>query len=317
MPHATFTYSEYLQMKEFNFTAIRACDPEMGPLLTRYCQHTGKPTGTVGEDEFAELIKVHGEEITLSILQMTQKTYAPEWIWQNDEGLGNLALWQPKEYFIYAMSTLMFPASGKSASPLNAVKDEDYQNRILAWQNIQAFDIEIIKPIAELCRRIIAKCKPAILYKVLGKCQHTNVAEITANLESLTAFHLELEDLLKWLVANLTKLEAEDKRGFANFAAQKMIMALSTLEREVCQEMNDFELIPDKKPLQVELIVGQRYAKSQPKKERYSGKPRIADHVPQLKFGSCPKMVEQAYVPPIEPAKPAFKPTFKMPKGEG
>lgn len=250
---------------------------------------------------------------------MTQGGYAPEWIWQNEEGLNSLALWQPREYFIFAMSTLMFPACGKKeALSRRSKKHNDFQNRITAWQQVQEFDVEIVKPLAELCRRIIAKCKPAILHKVLAKCSHTNVAEITASLQNMAAFHLELEDLLKWLVANLAKLEAEDKRGFANFAAQRMIMGLSTLELEVCQEMNDFELIPDKSACAVEVIVGKRYAKSKKPKAKYSGKAiTVKGEVAKLQFNTEQvKVVEAAISANAKLTKPLFKPTFNFTKGD-
>lgn len=276
------------------FATLAAQDPEIVPFLTRFCQHTGKPISQVTQAEFAELVKIHGLEVTKSILQMTQKSYAPEWIWQNDEGLTNLALWQPKEYFIYAMSTLMFPAAFLKSYGTSVARDFDFQNRITAWQNCQQFDIEIIKPIAELCRRIIAKCNPSILRKVLAKCEQTNVAAITDNLENLTAFHLELEDLLKWLIQHIDKLEAEDKRGFSNFAAQRMIMGLSTLELEVMQEMNDFELIPEKSAAAVEVLVGQRYAKKnkQAQKLRFSCKPATIDFSQVVEHGEKPAPIK-------------------------
>lgn len=304
-------------MNDFSYATIEAENPEMASLLVRYCQHTGKPTSHVSADEFATLMTVHGRETTKAILQMTQKTYAPEWIWQNAEGLNALCIWQPKEYFIFAMSTLMCPANSKSATA-HGFDDDSFLNKVTAWQNIQAYDIDMVKPIAELCRRIIAKCNPVILTKVLAKCQQTNVAYITESLSNMMAFHLELEDLLKWLVANLARLEAEEKRGFSNFAAQRMIMGLSTLELEVCQEMNDFELIPDKSPAAVEVILGQTYARPAKKKEKYSCKPlsiqgNTETSVPKLSFNANAKTV---LAPPIvetakEIHKPAFKPSFK------
>ena len=308
---------------KFDYGTLAALDPEYEKLTIRYCQHTGKPCGATTINELNELIKIHGEKVTKTILDYTQKAYAPEWIWQNAEGLNNLCIWQPKEYFIFAMSKLMFPAAGggKTATP-EASLDTAFQHKVQAWQNIQEIDTDIVKPIAELCRRIIAKCNPVILSKVLGRCRQTSVARITENLENMTAFHLELEDLLKWLVANMSKLVAEEKHGLANFAGQKMIMGLSTLELEIHREMNDFELIPDKNADTVEMLVGRTYAKTaKAKKDKYSCKPLELSgeqaEVPKLVFN-----IKQVAKPGINTLhteqvnKPAFKPTFKLGGGK-
>ena len=317
-----------MQDNNYNYAAIEAFNPEIEPLLMRYCQHTGKPLGQITAIEFNNLITTHGLPITKSILEYTQLGTSPEWIWQNAEGLSNLCIWQPKEYFIFAMSKLMFPATSNGTGQ-QSKQDKAFQDKIIAWQNIQEIDIEIVKPVSELCRRIIAKCNPAILAKVLLKCQQTDVHKITASLDSMAAFHLELEDLLKWLVDNLRKLEAEDKRGFANFAGQKMIIGLSTLELEVHREMNDFELIPDKSADTVEMLVGKQYGKAAKaaKKKQYSCKPLEIDcgneqSAPKLSFNTAQAVDKPIAKSPLQDLhtkqvnKPAFKPSFNLPKGD-
>ena len=286
---------------------IEIQDADLLKFGKRYCQHTGKPIGEITATQLQEIVQIHGKDAARVILRETQKGYAPEWIWQNSEGLANLANWQPKEYLVYVIATLMGRVGcGKTASNMrrsgsnfaNGSENWQWENRygrfrfglageiegesesfadcslaerVWAWRNLQDVPDDVIKPVAEVCRRIVGKVKPVLLEKVLAKCECSRIYEITSSLAGLMKFQNEMEKLLKWLIdgKGLQALDKEHKAGLSNFAKQGMITGLSQLEQDIMREMNDFELIPELSAKQIEELQGRK--RIEPAKKKKSG----------------------------------------------
>lgn len=296
---------------EFDYNLLAASEPEMANACKRFCQHTGKPLPAICGDEFAEVVKIHGESAAQTIFAKLQKSYAPEWLWQDSQSLAKLAIWQPKEYCVFVLSKLMVPTILREVEALDTFADEfagltenempsglrndakwfdEFEMKKQAWQNLQAIDAEVCRPVSEIARRILAKCKPQYLYKVLAKCSFVDVEEATASIDAMGKLQIELQNVLTWLIENEKELEDEAKNGLQNFKGQQMLMGLTKEEREIHMELNNFTLIPGKSAEYIEAFMGTSRKKSKPQKKlKYASKPVVAScgkdsPAPRIKF---------------------------------
>lgn len=269
-----------------NFTnVLDVLTPDIVAAKMQYCQHTGKPCGEVAEVEINACIKAHGIVETVRLLKLKQKCVATEWISLNAEGLNKLAIQQPKEYFIYACGIITYP-------PDDEPHGTDYlafENKVNAWQNLQSIDESIIRPIAEIVRRLLCKAPPVYLAKHLVKITNMDIATITQSLVNLTRFQLACESLLKKLIAVPLKQDSDKPSSFSTFSQQKRTIALSELEVDILNEFNDFEIIADKKPDAIEAIVGRTYGnkknKQNAKTAKFKGEAIVNPEFTGLKLG--------------------------------
>jgi len=250
-------------------------NPEYAELAQQYCQHTGKPVQVMPFNQLLQCVKIHGATATKTILQYQQRSVAPEWTWLNSEGLTALCRHQPAEYFIYAIGCLM---------PEHAKRDphKELMQKAAAWRNLQHVEPAVIKPIAELARRLIAKCQPSALTRILRKCQIVTVDEMTATLDNLLQLQLELQACLEKVNTNRRTIENAGKDGWPAFKAQKMIMAMNAFEIELLHEFDDFELIPNKRsPDTIEMLTNsskqhERLQQQKKTKKAASASPKFA-----------------------------------------
>ncbi len=303
----------------FDYTMIGAVESEMANSCQRFCQHTGKPLEPISGKEYAEVVKIHGEDAALTIFGKLQKSYAPEWLWQDSQSLAKLAVWQPKEYCIFVLSKLMVPTIEKEVLALDSfakaftdLKDiempsglrndhkefDEFEMKKAAWQNLRNVDDEVCRPVSEIARRILAKCKPHYLYKVLAKCSFVDVEEATRSLEALGKMQLELQNVLTWLIENANELEDEAINGLQNFKGQRMLMGLTKEEREIMMELNNFTVIPGKSAEYVEAFLGTSKKKPEKKQKlKYASAPVSVQcstdkPAPRIKFGFAKKTGE-------------------------
>lgn len=249
-------YKKELQESDENLSAMLThLDSDFADLLQTYCQHTGKPCRKIDYMELETIVKIHGKSTAIELLQYTQKAVSPEWIWVNSKGLDSLALHQPKEYFVYTIGALLSSTDEKFNIDLFTEKRK-------AWQNLQSVDEAVIRPIAELGRRIIAKARPSLLIKSITHCKAFSLGSITKSLESLAKFQMELELILKSIIAHEEKEEQYELLGWRNFRGQSITAALSDLEIDLRMELNDWQLIPDRDHFSPEVVFGRKYAKA-------------------------------------------------------
>ena len=244
-------------------------DPEIEAVRQQYCANSGKPLSKVPADVVNNIITIHGRETCIKILKTQQIKYSYEWIWLNHEGLEKLALHQPREYFIYATCKLMQDVT---------VDDELERLHMAAdaWQLLQSVDETVIAPVNETLRRLLAGYKRKQINKYLAEFKWIRIDLIAESLSNISAFQIELTDLLQFLIEERKKKEAIEE-GMSVFRMQRMITALSQLEIEVGKELNDFDIIDGKSSDVIHAITGTQYQhiKSDGRQKNYSTKPII------------------------------------------
>lgn len=250
-------------------------DADLQALSHIRCQHTGKPLGTIPYAQLQTLVQIHGTDNARIILEYTRKGYAPEWTWNNAEGLDRLYVYQPKEYFIYVVSLLL---------------QNSFEDKCHGWDAVQIIDVELLKPIAELCKRILAMINPHDLRGKIKNLRNNTLKGICRNLEMIAIFQLELARLLDRLIENQKLLDEMEIVGWKVFAKQKQVKPLTELEQKVQNDFKamNFELIPGKSASKVEIIVGTKYSKSanKPKRIKFEGKALINQPFAGLKFNT-------------------------------
>ncbi len=227
---------------------------EIESVRQQYCASSGRPLSIVPADIVSNLITIHGTQTAIKILQTQQIKYSYDWIWLNQDGLESLAEHRPAEYFIYATSKLLQDVTLHSELMRLHEAAE-------AWRSLQDIDSEIIIPINELLRRLLAGYKRNRLNKHLLKLVNTKVNAIASSIDNLLMFQMELTDLIQTLIANRKASDAVE-RGMSNFRAQRMIKALSALEVEVGIELNDFDIVHGKSSEVIHGITGTQYRHS-------------------------------------------------------
>ena len=232
-------------------TGMIPFDAEIEAIRQQYCASSGRPLAVVPAQVVTDLITIHGRTTCIKILQMQQIKYSYDWQWLNNEGLDNLAEHRPAEYFIYATSKLL--------------QDVTLHNELMrmneaaeAWRNLESIDDEILIPINELVRRLLARYKREKLNPLFKAFINKQVQIITKSIDNLVKFQLELTDLIQTLIAERKKHEFEE-RGMSNFKAQKMIRALSKLEIEIGSELNDFDMVTGRSSEVMQVLAGDKY----------------------------------------------------------
>lgn len=222
-------------------------------LQMQYCANSGRPIRKLETAIVQSMIAIHGEENAIKLLEINRKSYSPEWLWLNDSGLQQLAIHRPKEYFIYAC-TKLFSLYNKPDENL------EFEEKIIAWKNLHENEIadEIIHPINELIRRLLANWHGIALNRHFAKLSATWLSDLTASQDSLLILQIELTDLIPELI-RLKKQCEETERGLRVFKTQKMIRALSQLELEINMELNDFDFIDGKPSESIHGITGTSY----------------------------------------------------------
>ena len=270
------------QQNPINLNSI-PFDAEIEAVRQQYCTHSGRPLSKVPATIVHQLLTIHGHRVTIEVLRSQQIKCSYDWIWLNHEGLDHLAAHRPKEYFVYACSKLLQDVTLHSElMRLNEAA--------LAWESLQPIDDEILNPINELLRRLLAGYKRAKLNKYLTKLVNKRVDVIASKLSNLTKLQIELTDLIQTLIAK-RKAQDEMERGMSVFKMQRMITTLSHLEVSVGRELNDFDIISGKSSEVIHAITGTQYrhAKADNRQKQYSTptikvKPKAGLKL-KLKFG--------------------------------
>lgn len=252
-------------------------DAEIEAVRQQYCAHSGRPLSKVPSEVVHNLITIHGRETCIKILKTQQVKYSYDWIWLNENGLNNLAIHKPAEYFVYAFSKLM----------QNQTIDAELSRlgcAAKAWRQLQSIDETVIMPINELLRRALANYKLKQIDKYLVDFTFHCVDEVTASIANLAKFQLELTDLIQTLVAKQKQLD-EIERGMSAFRLQKMITTLSKLELEIGRELNDFDIVSGKSSDVIHGITGTQYRHSHIKQDfrKYSDKIRYSQQTIKTK----------------------------------
>lgn len=243
-------------------------DSEIESVRQQYCANSGRPLAIVPHQIVADLITIHGRETTLKILLMQQKKYSYEWLWLNNEGLESLAVNRVHEYFVYTCSKLLQDCT--LHSELMRMNEA-----AIAWRNLQKVDEDIITPINELIRRLLANYKQKDLNPKLAKLINKHVNVITESIDNLVMFQLELTDMIQAFVAQ-EKKDAAILKGLSVFKMQRMITNLSQLEIVVGRELNDFDFIDGKASEIVHGKTGTAYRHLHIKRgHQYSKKPIV------------------------------------------
>ena len=246
-----------------------AADSELQFYAVRICAHSGKPCGKISNPEIADLVRIHGRRVAIEILKAHQRTVSLEWTWLNTEGLDNLAALDLEGYFVYTCGKLL-----RDISVLpELMRLHDARK---AREQLAAFDDDLIATVCELQRRILKSIPPEKLPAELRGCLPAQIiSKITKSLDSLIAHKTCLERVLAKLYENKQKQKRYESKAYQTaIRNQKMIRALSSLEREIYNELNDLELIPGKSRGYVETMTsGRRKDGVKKSKTRYSSKP--------------------------------------------
>jgi hypothetical protein len=250
--------------------SITALDNELDCARQQYCEHSGKPLSKVDAKTVENLVTIHGRRVAIEILKTQQRQVSLEWIWLNDTGLAKLALHEPVEYFVYATSKLLQDCTLHSELMRLHEGAE-------AWRKLQEIDKDILHPINELIRRLLAGYNRKSIQTKLSKFKLKKVNLIADSLENIYQYQLELTDLIKELIAQ-KKRDKAIQQGMSNFRLQGMITCLSELELSVGRELNDFDLIDGKSADAVDAIIGRQYGNKHNKekaKQKYATKPVV------------------------------------------
>lgn len=226
-------------------------DAEIESVRQQYCASSGRPLSKVPADVVSNLITIHGRSTAIKVLQTQQIKYSYDWIWLNHEGLANLADHRPAEYFVYATSKLLQDIT--LHSELMRMREA-----ARAWQHLQSIDDEMIIPINELLRRLLAGWHRSKLNKHFANLVNKRVDIIASSMDNIIKFQMELTDLIQLLVAKRKKREQMEK-GMSVFKMQRMIRGLSSLELDIGQELNDFDIIDGKSSEVIHAHTGTAY----------------------------------------------------------
>ena len=226
-------------------------DAEIDAVRQQYCAHSGRPLSMVPADVVRNIITIHGRETCIKILKTQQIKYSYDWIWLNENGLDNLAIHKPAEYFVYSFCKLMQDIT---------VDDElcRLHQAAVAWQHLQHVDEIVLLPINELLRRLLANYKRSQINKWLREFTNYRVDTVAKSIDNLARLQIELTDLIQELIA-IRKREEQIENGMSNFRAQRMITTLSKLELEVGRELNDFDIVSGKTSEVIHGITGTSY----------------------------------------------------------
>jgi len=208
--------------------------------LSTYCNKTGKPCGFLSTTQLTTVIRTHGIERLLTILPQLRMTLAPEWIFTDDCGLQQLANYEPREYLVYAIFNLLPRLEEQTIPQMQA----DFEKRIKCWENLQSYTMEMITTTAELCRRLLAKNRPACLSAILLPL---SPCHITANHENLSEFIALMQTCLVEIKSGYYEKAAIDARDKAleQYRLQKQLKFLTDLEIAINQEFDDFDIFKE------------------------------------------------------------------------
>jgi hypothetical protein len=170
-------------------------------------------------------------------------------------------LHRPREYFVYACGKLFDTVSFRTDN----VK---FAEKVAAWQSLDEMQIEddVIQPINELIRRVLANFGHARLHRHLNKLYKITPDQIASTVDSLLILQMELSDLIPEMLRQ-DKKNDETIKGMSAFKSQGMIRALSSLEMTINMELNDFDLIEGKQSGVIHGITGTKYQHSSIKRD--------------------------------------------------
>ncbi len=249
--------AQFLESPDLPVEMPIADEPKLPDAVTKlrmqYCANSGRPIRKLETAICQSMLAIHGESNAIKLLEINRKSYSPEWLWLNDTGLQQLAIHRPREYFIYSCSKL-FSLFNKPDENL------EFEEKIIAWANLDKLQIanDVIHPINELIRRLLANWHSIALNRHFAKLSATWLSDLTASQDALIILQIELTDLIPELV-KLKKQSEETERGLKVFKAQKMIRGLSQLEIEINMELNDFDFIDGKSSELIHGIIGTSY----------------------------------------------------------
>lgn len=84
---------------------LQAESKEFKPLMTQYCNKTGKELHSVKLDDLKTLLAVHGKERSLELMQLDAcSKYSPLWLHSEPKTLNKLMYFDAQGFFIYAAS---------------------------------------------------------------------------------------------------------------------------------------------------------------------------------------------------------------------
>ena len=86
---------------------LTANDKEFKPLLTQYCNKTGRELRNLDIDNLKLLIAVHGRSEALELMRLDAcAQYSPLWLHSEPKTLNKLMYFDPQGFFIYAASNI-------------------------------------------------------------------------------------------------------------------------------------------------------------------------------------------------------------------
>jgi len=191
---------------------VDCIDPEFNQYNERHCNKTGKPLGKLSSKAISQLIHIHGNSKARFALECTHLSqYAIEWLYTDDNALGNLSKSDPVGYFIYAASELLQPDFKKQKLD----EWEIHLQKVNGWKTAnQFFNISIdlfydsditttnknqIIKCNELMRRLLGIANPFIAYQYIQFSQ-ISLSDICSSPTNLEIFIAEIEQSLIALV---------------------------------------------------------------------------------------------------------------------
>ena len=221
---------------------------ELQNAMQQYCEHSGKPCGKADYNQTRAMLAIHGRTTTLKILETQRKQVSMEWIWLNMEGLQNLAIHQPREFFIYICQKLLINQTANNE--LNR-----FEESVKAFVAIQAHDEQMLMPIIEMMRRLLGMSCQTNTDGLLRKFQRRSLLAVVSTFDNLTQFQADLQQAITTIVENKKKRKY-CREGASLYRNMKMIAALSELEMSIGNEFNDFDLVEGRSAETVRDVLG-------------------------------------------------------------
>lgn len=181
------------------------------PFIGQYCNKSGKLIYKLSQNNFADLLRIHGRENAFKLLmQMSTENYSIEWLDTSPQTLNKLMVQDYSSYFIYAANHIFQNSDTHSKTDLSFLgmqadckqKFERLQDKIKARDNLEIIGMlntNLVIEANELLRRLIGLAKPtkAMLATFFT---HTNLVNATQSEMSLRVFMCDIRENLTFLL---------------------------------------------------------------------------------------------------------------------